>query len=71
MHIDSSTKSGPFANIKDVSYFQGEEELLFSIHSVFRIGQIEQLTGTNTIWKVELALTSDNDPQLPALTEHR
>ena len=69
MHIDSSIQSTPFANIKDVSSFKGEDELLFSMHSVFRIGQIKKLVGTSIIWEVELTFTSDNDPQLGALTE--
>jgi tetratricopeptide (TPR) repeat protein len=67
--VNPSIPSVPFANISDVSYFKMEEEILFSMHSVFRIGQITQLDGNNRLWHVELTLTSDNDPQLHALTE--
>ncbi len=35
--IVSSTSSTSFANIRDVSYYQDEEEILISMHSVFRI----------------------------------
>jgi tetratricopeptide (TPR) repeat protein len=60
----------PFANISDVSYYQTEEEILFSMHSVFRIGDIKQINSNNRLWEIELVLTSDNDPQLSALTDH-
>ena len=66
MKIDPSIKTTPFANVKNVSYFMGEEEILFSMHSVFRIGQIKQLDADARLWEVELTLTSDNDPQLKA-----
>ena len=67
--INPSISSTSFANIRDVSAYQTEEEILFSMHSVFRIGQIKQLDGNNRLWQVELTLTSDNDPQLLALTK--
>jgi tetratricopeptide (TPR) repeat protein len=40
------------------------------MHSIFRIGQIKQIDGNNRLWEANLSLTSDNDPQLHALTEH-
>jgi len=69
MKIDPSILGTPFANLKDISYFKQEEEILFSMHSVFRIGEVKQLNGNTRLWQVELALTSDNDPQLKQLTE--
>jgi tetratricopeptide (TPR) repeat protein len=70
INIDPSISSSSFANIKNVSYFQGEEEILFSMHSVFRIGQVKQIEKNNTyLWQVELTLSSDNDPQLQELTK--
>ncbi|UJR18350.1 hypothetical protein I4U23_005252 [Adineta vaga] len=69
MNIDSSIPSTPFANVRNVSCFEGEEEILFSMHSVFRIEQIEQMDGNNRLWQVNLTLTNDNDPQLRSLTE--
>ena len=68
--INSSIDSSQFANVKDVSYYKGEDEILFSMHSIFRIGQIKQLDGNTRLWEVDLILTSDNDPQLHELTEH-
>ena len=69
MKIDPSILGTPFANLKDISYFKQEEEILFSMHSVFRIGEVKQLNGNPRLWQVELTLTSDNDPQLKQLTE--
>ena len=47
--IDSSISSTPFANVRGVSYFQDEEEILFSMHSIFRIGQIKQINGNDRL----------------------
>ncbi|CAF4772129.1 unnamed protein product [Rotaria sp. Silwood1] len=69
MKIDPSIPSTPFANVHDVSYFQGEEEILFSMNSIFRIGPMKQLDGNNRLWQVDLILTSDNDQDLHILTE--
>ena len=70
MSIDSSVSSAPFASIKDVSFFKEEEEILFSMHTVFRIGDIKQIDKNNLLYQVELTLTSDDDPQLRQLTEN-
>ena len=70
MQINPSISTTQFANVKDVSYYKGEDEILFSMHSIFRIGEIKQLDGNTRLWQVDLILTSDNDPQLHALTEH-
>ncbi len=68
--INSSTPSSPFANITDISHFQEEEEILFSMSSIFRIGQIMPLDESLRLWQVELTLTSDEDPQLRDLSEN-
>jgi tetratricopeptide (TPR) repeat protein len=70
INIDPSISSTPFAKVKNVSYFQEEEEILFSMHSVFRIGQVKQIEkNNNRLWQVELTLTDDHDPQLQELTK--
>ena len=69
MNINPTIKHTPFANIRDISNKKIEDEILFSMHSVFRIGQIEKFYDDNRIWKVELIFTSDNDPDLHLLTE--
>jgi tetratricopeptide (TPR) repeat protein len=67
--VNPSISSTPFSYVTDGSYYTSEEEILFSMHSVFRIGQVKQIDGNNRLYQVELTLTSDSDPQLHALTE--
>ena len=69
MKIDPSISSTCFANVTDVSRYQHEKEILFSMNSIFRIGQTTQIDANTRLWQVQLTLTSDNDPQLYALTE--
>jgi hypothetical protein len=43
MKIDPAQSTSPFASIGDVSYFQGEDEVLFAMHTVFRINDIRPM----------------------------
>ncbi|CAF1434612.1 unnamed protein product [Adineta steineri] len=67
--VNSSTSLSPFANVHDIGYYQDEEEILFSMHSIFRVGEIEQIVDNDRLWQVKLTLTCDHDPQLHILTE--
>jgi tetratricopeptide (TPR) repeat protein len=69
MTIDPSVSSAPFASIREVSYYQTEEEILFSMHTVFRIGEIKKIDNNNSLYQVDLKLTADDDQQLRTLTE--
>ncbi|CAF4303702.1 unnamed protein product, partial [Adineta steineri] len=69
MSIDPCLKSTPFASIKDESYFKEEDEILFSMHTVFRVSAIKQMDNKNQLYQVELQLTSDDDEQLRLLTD--
>ncbi|CAF0832762.1 unnamed protein product [Adineta steineri] len=69
MSVDPSLKSTPFASIKEMSYFNQEEEILFSMHTVFRVNAIKQMDNKNQLYQVELELTSDDDQQLRLLTD--
>lgn len=69
MNIDPSISSTPFADVSYIAYYQTEEEILFSMHSIFRIGEIKRIEGYDRVFQIELTLTSDNDPQLYNLTE--
>ncbi|CAF4139087.1 unnamed protein product, partial [Adineta steineri] len=69
MSIDPCLKSTPFVSIKEVSYFKEEEEILFSMHTVFRVHAIKQMDNKNELYQVELELTSDDDQQLRLLTD--
>ncbi|CAF1124059.1 unnamed protein product [Adineta steineri] len=70
MEVDSSQSTTPFASIADISDFQNEEEVLFSMHSVFRIQDIKQIGENNRLYEVNLTLTADNDPELSRLTDY-
>jgi hypothetical protein len=41
MTIEPSKSTTPFASIKEFSRFQDEEEILFAIHTIFRILEIK------------------------------
>jgi hypothetical protein len=69
MAINPVVSSTPFAAINEVSYFNTEEEILFSMHTVFRIGDITRIHKNNPLYQVELNLTADDDEQLRTLTE--
>ncbi len=69
MKIDPSISATPFANVRNVGYYE-EAEILFSMHSVFRIGQVKKIEKNNNhLWQVDLTLTGDHDPQLQQLTK--
>ncbi|CAF3923491.1 unnamed protein product [Adineta steineri] len=70
MKIDPALSTTPFASIAGISDFQKEEEVLFSMHSVFRIQDIKQMGGYNRLYEVNLVLTADSDPELNRLTDY-
>ncbi|CAF1136386.1 unnamed protein product [Adineta steineri] len=70
MTIDPRVSSTPFASIKEASYYSDEDEILFSMHTVFRIGTIKQMDNNDQLYQVELQLTADNDEQLQRLTKY-
>ncbi|CAF3797073.1 unnamed protein product [Adineta steineri] len=67
MTIDPRFPSTPFASINEVSYYKAEEEILFSMHTMFRIGLIKQIDNNDQLYEVELQLIADE--QLHRLTE--
>ncbi|UJR13847.1 hypothetical protein I4U23_000857 [Adineta vaga] len=69
MTIDPKQSTTTFTSIRDLSAIPGEDEVLFSMHSVFRIQDIKQMGGNNKLFEVSLTLTSDSDKELHALTE--
>ncbi|CAF1037984.1 unnamed protein product [Adineta steineri] len=69
MKINPALSTTPFASIAGFSKFQGEEEVLFSMHSVFRVQDIKLIGGNNRLYEVNLVLTADNDPELSRLTD--
>jgi tetratricopeptide (TPR) repeat protein len=69
MKFEPELASTSFAGLDDVSHYRdSEKEILFSMHSVFRIEDITPIQ--DKVWKVELILTKDNDQDLMCLTNY-
>jgi Tfp pilus assembly protein PilF len=70
MAINPAISTTPFASISDISYYKDkEDEMLFSMHTVFRIGEITSIDENHRLFQVQLTLTSDNDKDLRMLTD--
>jgi tetratricopeptide (TPR) repeat protein len=70
MAIDPAQSTTPFASVTGVSYFKDkEDEVLFAMQTVFRIGDIKPMDEQHRLFQVELTLTSDNDKDLRMLTD--
>ncbi|CAF1261161.1 unnamed protein product [Adineta steineri] len=67
--INPTDSTTPFASVTDRSYFHTEDEVLFSMHTVFRIGDIQPMDGNNHLYQVNLTLTNDNDQDLRYLSD--
>ncbi|CAF4919285.1 unnamed protein product, partial [Rotaria sp. Silwood1] len=61
-------KSALFASLDNESYYKVENEFLFTMYTIFRIGEIIQLGSE--LWQVELSLASDKDEELKKLAEN-
>ena len=57
MKIDSSIATVHFADVEQISYTAHENEILFSMHSIFRIERIGCLEDNKKLWEVHLRLT--------------
>jgi tetratricopeptide (TPR) repeat protein len=68
MTIDPAQSTTPFASVVDVSCYK-EDEVLFSMNTVFRIRDIKPMGENHRLFEVELILTSDNDKDLRVLTD--
>ncbi|CAF3328000.1 unnamed protein product, partial [Rotaria socialis] len=63
-----STSITPFAMIDKHSALTQEQEILFTMHTVFRIGEIKQTPENSRLWEVQLTITDESDQQLAGLT---
>ncbi|CAF1625311.1 unnamed protein product, partial [Adineta ricciae] len=68
IEIDPAISSIPFADIHNLSQHKDEEEILFSMHTIFHIDEIIQKSAKS--WQVNLTLTDDNDPVLKQVTDY-
>ena len=71
MNIDPARSSTPFASVVNVAYFgKIEDEVLFSMHSVFHIGEITPVGENTRLFQVQLYLASDKDNDLRELIDY-
>ena len=71
INIDSTRSSTPFASVGDVEYFgKDADEILFSMHTVFRIKEITSIDGNPRLLQVQMNLTSDRDNDLHELIDY-
>ncbi|CAF3336994.1 unnamed protein product [Rotaria sp. Silwood2] len=68
INIDKKVQTKPFANIEELSYYQDEGEILFSIGTVFQIKAVEKFT--DDIWLIKLNQSVEQDDQLNKLMKH-
>ncbi|CAF1539600.1 unnamed protein product [Rotaria sordida] len=67
--IDPTINVAPFTSVNEQSYYGDvEDEILFSMHTVFRIGDTKPLE--NEVLQIDLILTADDDPQLRILMDY-
>ena len=60
MSIDPTISSTLFAAITKVSYFE-PDELLFSMQTVLRIGEVRQIDTNRPLYQIDLKFTFDED----------
>lgn len=66
MHVDATISSASFAELQSTdSYNSCEQEVLFSMHTIFRIDEVKKID--DRLWHVKLKLTSDRDEDLVSL----
>ena len=71
MIIDPTRSSAPFASVVDVGYYgAGEDEVLFSMHTVFRIEEITLIGDHPRLVEVQLTLASDKDNDMCELVDY-
>ncbi|CAF3844870.1 unnamed protein product [Rotaria sordida] len=67
MTIDLEMSAIPFAAIEKTSSFESEKEVLFSTHSIFRVGEITPIDKKNMLWRINLTITNEINSKLRVL----
>ncbi|CAF1316949.1 unnamed protein product [Adineta ricciae] len=70
IQVDPTQSTTPFAFIGSLGQFLHENEVLFSMHTVFRIQYIQSIGTARLLYEVNMSLTSDSDEELDVLTNH-
>ncbi|CAF1271939.1 unnamed protein product [Didymodactylos carnosus] len=67
MKVDTKKSPKPFHNISQYSAFETEQEILFSVGTVFHIESVQKMK--DGVWVVKLILDGEEDKELKELTE--
>ncbi|CAF1663398.1 unnamed protein product, partial [Adineta ricciae] len=70
IQIDPAQSTTPFVSVGNHGSFLQENEVLFSMHTVFRIHHIEVISPDRPLYEVNISLTLDSDEELRTLTDH-
>lgn len=65
--IDPSKTRTSFAFINDISQFEGKDEVLFPMHTIFSIRGIQSMGENNRLFQVDLTLLDGNNEDLRVL----
>ena len=68
MKVNRQQSTVAFASVADISAYKQEHEVLFSMHSVFRIRTVKQMDEKQRLFSMDLALTNNTDRELQKLT---
>ncbi|CAM4788139.1 unnamed protein product [Rotaria magnacalcarata] len=68
--VNTSISNTAFAKVNDISHYEHENEMLFTMNSIFRIGLMKSIDGNNRLWNIDLTLTNEKDLNLQRLTEY-
>ncbi|CAF2840151.1 unnamed protein product [Rotaria sp. Silwood2] len=66
--IDKNSER-PFADVKEHTYFISEDEILFSMSTIFRIETVET-TSDNNMWTVKLTFIHEDNAPMKQLYNH-
>ena len=70
IEIEPHLKTPPYANIKNISYFAQEEEVLFMPGTIFKIQNIGKSENVQNLSVIQLKLCSEDDRELRGLISH-
>ena len=67
--VEPSKSTSPFASINGVSYSKEKDEVLFSMHTSFRIHGIKPMNENQRLFQIGLIFTGENDKDHHLLTD--
>ena len=62
--VNPSKSTSSFATIDKAAYLGGEDEIIFVMHTIFRIQKIQPIDENSRLFQVELELTHKNDEEV-------